>query len=123
LLDYWLRTGNTADPLAFARRLRRLLPEDKENTMSIAEQLERIGWEKGRVEGWEKGRTEGWEEGRAEGEAAVLARLLTRRFGPLPEWARERLRRADAAQLELWTDAVLEAASLVEVVGAPPHAH
>jgi predicted transposase YdaD len=119
LLNYWLQTGNTADPQAFARRLRGLLPEDKENTMSIAEQLERIGWEKGRVEG----RVEGWEEGRAEGEAAVLARLLTRRFGPLPEWARERLRRADAAQLELWTDAVLEAASLAEVVGAPPHSH
>ncbi|MDR2032274.1 MAG: DUF4351 domain-containing protein [Azoarcus sp.] len=83
--------------------------------MSIAEQLERIGWEKGHVEGRV--------EGRMEGEATVLARLLTRRFGPLPEWARERLWRADAAQLETWADAVLEAASLAEVMGAPPNSH
>ena len=63
-----------------------------------------------------------WEEGRMESEA-VLARKLSRRFGPLPEWARERLHRADAAQREAWADAVLDAASLAEVVGAPPDSH
>ncbi|MDR2452489.1 MAG: DUF4351 domain-containing protein [Candidatus Accumulibacter sp.] len=52
-----------------------------------------------------------------------LARQLSRRYGPLPEWARERLRRADAAQREAWADAVLDAASLAEVVGAPPDSH
>jgi hypothetical protein len=41
----------------------------------------------------------------------------------LPEWARERLRRGDAAQLETWADAVLEVASLEEVLGAPPGSH
>jgi hypothetical protein len=64
----------------------------------------------------------GREEGREESEA-MLARQLSRRFGPLPEWARERLRRADAAQREAWADAVLDAASLAEVVGAPPDSH
>ncbi|MDR2786930.1 MAG: hypothetical protein LBD06_00975 [Candidatus Accumulibacter sp.] len=44
---------------------------------------------------------------------------MSRRFGPLPEWARKRLRRGDAAQLEVWADAVLEVASLEEVLGAP----
>ena len=34
---------------------------------------------------------EGRQEGRQEGEAALLQRQLARRFGPLPEWARERL--------------------------------
>ncbi|MDR0634970.1 MAG: DUF4351 domain-containing protein [Azoarcus sp.] len=53
----------------------------------------------------------------------MLVRLLSRRFGPLPEWARERLRRADVAQLETWADAVLDAATLAEVVGTPPNPH
>ncbi|MDR0701155.1 MAG: DUF4351 domain-containing protein, partial [Azoarcus sp.] len=92
--------------------------------MTIAEQLKQIGrkegWEQGRMRGWEEGREKGWEEGREESEAALLARQLSRRFGPLPAWARERLHRADAAQRQAWADAVLDAATLTEVVGAPP---
>ncbi|MDR1063023.1 MAG: DUF4351 domain-containing protein, partial [Azoarcus sp.] len=98
-----------------AERLAQRLPGYEENMMTIAERLERIGLEKG----LERGRT----EGRMEGEAAVLTRLLARRFGPLPEWARARLRQADAAQLETWADAVLEAASLMDVLGSPPNSH
>jgi predicted transposase YdaD len=97
--------------VGFTERLIHLSPEErKEKIMSIAEQLKQIGREEGRMKGWEEGRMEG---------EAVLARLLSRRFGLLPEWARERLRRADAAQREVWADAVLDAASLAEVVGAP----
>jgi hypothetical protein len=48
---------------------------------------------------------------------------LARRFGPLPEWALARLRQADAAQLETWADAVLEAPSLTGVLGAAPGTH
>jgi predicted transposase/invertase (TIGR01784 family) len=119
LLNYMLQVGNTADPEKFTARLIHLSPdEQKERMMTIAEQLKQIG----RKEGWEEGRMRGWEEGREESEA-VLARQLTRRFGPLPEWARERLHRADAAQREAWADAVLDATSLTEVVGAPPEAH
>ena len=62
----------------------------------------------GRTEGWAKGRAEGW----AEGEAQMLRRQLTRRFGPLPEWANLRLQTADSAQLEAWADQVMEAKTL-----------
>jgi hypothetical protein len=41
----------------------------------------------------------------------------------LPNWALARLRQADAAQLETWADAVLEAASLAGALGAPPNTH
>jgi predicted transposase/invertase (TIGR01784 family) len=120
LLNYMLQAGNTADPEIFTQRLIDLSPDEhREKMMTIAEQLERIGWEKGRMRGWEEGEV----AGEAAGEAAVLARQLTRRFGPLPTWARERLHRADAAQRQAWADAVLEAASLAEVVGAPPDSH
>ena len=124
LLNYMLQAGNTADPLVFTERLAYLSPDEhKEKMMSIAEQLKQIGREEGRMEGWEKGRMRGREEGEIAGEAAVLARQLSRRFGPLPEWARERLHRADAARREAWADAVLDAASLEEVLGAPPDLH
>jgi hypothetical protein len=69
--------------------------------------------EKGLLQGLQKGR----EEGREEGELKILTRLLTRRFGPLPEWAAIRLRNADIAQLEAWGDAILEAKSLADVLG------
>ena len=115
LLNYMLQTGNTADPRGFTERLVQLSPDEhKEKMMRIAEQLKEIGREEGRVRGWEEGRMEG---------EAVLARQLSRRFGPLPEWARERLHRADAARREAWADAVLDAASLEEVLGAPPDPH
>lgn len=65
----------------------------------------------GRTEGWAKGRAEGW----AEGEAQMLRRQLTRRFGPLPEWANLRLQTADSAQLEAWVDQVLDAKTLESV--------
>ncbi|GHT83536.1 hypothetical protein AGMMS49543_11140 [Betaproteobacteria bacterium] len=69
--------------------------------------------------GEQKGMLAGEQKGLLEGEAKVLARLLKRRFGPLPDWASARLRAADAAQLETWADVVLDAMSLVEVLGPP----
>lgn len=48
----------------------------------------------------EKGRLEGLEGG-----ARVLARQLVRRFGPLPDWAKQRLGAATEPDLDLWTDA------------------
>ena len=70
-------------------------------------------WE---TQGWRKGLQEGRQEGRQEEAAAVLQRLLTRRFGPLPEWASDKVARADLPALENWTDRVLDARSLDEAL-------
>lgn len=56
-------------------------------------------------------------EGRAEGAAKVLVRQLTRRFGPLPEAARNQIYTASLNQLEVWSDRVLDAPTLDEVFG------
>jgi predicted transposase/invertase (TIGR01784 family) len=64
-----------------------------------------------------EGRMEGKVEGRMEGEAAVLLRLLERKFRPLPESARQRVGSADAETLLLWAERVLDANSLEEVWG------
>ena len=68
-----------------------------------------------------EGREAGIEEGRGvglvQGEAAMLLRLLERKFRPLPESARQRVAAADAETLLIWGERVLDAASLDEVWG------
>lgn len=81
-----------------------------------------------RIEQWAEGylaagRKEGHMEGRLEGEIAVLARQLTRRFGPLPTWVETRLNAATEQDLAEWGDAILDAASLTDVLGPPPADH
>jgi len=53
--------------------------------------------------------------GKHEGEAIILERLLTKRFGPLPEAARSRLAGASLDQLDLWADRILDAPTLAAV--------
>jgi len=54
-------------------------------------------------------------EGVQEGEVAVLLRLLTRKFGVLPEPIEKRVRGATTAQLETWSLNILDAETLEEV--------
>jgi hypothetical protein len=75
------------------------------------------GWEKGLKKGRQEGRQEGLEQGRMEGAAALLEHQLTRRFGPLPQTARNKLAKASVAQLGAWSDALPEAQSLKQVFG------
>jgi hypothetical protein len=81
--------------------------------------LQRRGYE-----GLDSVREEGHAEGRArgilEGEAALLSRLLVRRFKEVPPWAQERLDQASRDELELWGDRVLEAETIEDVFLARP---
>lgn len=61
---------------------------------------------------------EGRQEGRQEGEASALARLLERRFGVLPDAARERIAAASLEQLDAWFDAAIDAESPKKVFDA-----
>ncbi|HHW78872.1 MAG TPA: DUF4351 domain-containing protein [Xanthomonadaceae bacterium] len=65
--------------------------------------------------GFQKGLDEGKIRGIAQGRAELLARILRRRFGDLPEWVEIRLREATPAQLESWAGHVLDAATLEAV--------
>jgi Putative transposase, YhgA-like/Domain of unknown function (DUF4351) len=73
-----------------------------------------------RAEAWEQKLQEGEQraeqKGRQEGEAALLRRQLERRFGVLPDWARDRIAAADTAALEDWGLRVLDASSLDDVL-------
>jgi hypothetical protein len=55
-------------------------------------------------------------EGRAEEAAKLLVRLLTRKFGPVPDAVRERIDSATLEQLEIWSDRVLDAPTLDELL-------
>jgi hypothetical protein len=87
-------------------------------------QWQREGRRKGLAEGRQEGRREGLEEGRQEGrqegEAALLLRLLERRFGTLPGWVMDRVRGAETGVLEEWGLRVLDARSIEDIFGAPP---
>jgi hypothetical protein len=65
-----------------------------------------------RVQAWER---ELRQEGRQEGEAALLLRMLDRKFGPIADGVHERIAAADQAQLEAWGLRLLEASSIEEL--------
>jgi len=69
-------------------------------------------------EGEQRGRQLGEQKGRQLGEATLLLRQLGRRFGALPDWAKDRVLTADTAMLEEWSLRVLDAARLEEVLAA-----
>ena len=77
---------------------------------------EREGKLKGKLEGKLEGMLEGEREGKLKGEAMVLERLLAKRFGPLADETRGRLRSASAEQLELWAERILDAPTLAAVL-------
>ena len=58
----------------------------------------------------------GMEQGRQEGEAAVLLRLLERKYGPSTAAAcRERIMAADAETLLKWSERILTAETVEEI--------
>ena len=76
--------------------------------------------EQGRQEGAEKGREEGHEEGRRvgliEGKRGTLLRLLTAKFGPLPEATSSRVQALESLdELDSYFERALKATSLEEV--------
>ncbi len=56
--------------------------------------------------------------GEKQGEVTLLRRLLEGRFGPLPEWAVQKLQTASDVDLERWAVRVLQAASLEDALSA-----
>jgi predicted transposase/invertase (TIGR01784 family) len=88
---------------------RQLDPATHEAYMTTAEMIHK--------EGYDQGLEKGMEEGIVKGRQSTLLRLLQARFGPLPAAVEERVRTAAPEQLDVWTFAVLRAATLDEVFG------
>ena len=76
------------------------------------EQFYEMGKADGKAEGRAEGKAEGRAEGKVEGMVDLVSDFLRRRFGKLPDWARERLQAADSAALKQILDAAITANSL-----------
>jgi flagellar biosynthesis/type III secretory pathway protein FliH len=76
--------------------------------------------EEGRQEGRREGREEARQEAREEARKATLSRLLTRRFGPVPDWAAQRIQQATPTQLDAWVETILDAPTLEAVFHTSP---
>ena len=68
---------------------------------------------------YQKGKAEGKVEGKAEGRAETLLRQLNKRFGVLDDQVTARVRVGSAAELDAWTDRILDAPTLAEVLDGP----
>ncbi len=77
-------------------------------------------YEMGKADGKAEGRAEGKAEGKAEGMVDLVSDFLRRRFGKLPDWARERLQAADSAALKQIHAAAMTAQSLESAFASAP---
>jgi hypothetical protein len=66
--------------------------------------------------GFKEGIQQGIQQGVQQGRYVLLERILTRRFGTLPDWAQQRLKTAPSELLDRWAERVLEAESLQGVL-------
>jgi hypothetical protein len=86
---------------------------ERKAQMKYVTSVERLAIERGR----EKWMAEGETKGKLEGKLETLTRLLTRRFGPLPEWVEHRLSAGTVEQLDTWFDRGVDAINVAEVFG------
>lgn len=93
-------------------KIESVYPEGSEAAMTLAEILR----EEGKLKGLEEGKLKGLEEGKLKGIEEALAKtaikLLTKRFGILPEETRAKIAKLDAVTLEIMVDEILEYKSL-----------
>ena len=66
----------------------------------------------------QEGQARGEALGRTEHGVATVLRLLARRFGTLPQSIADRVHAATLAELDLWTDRILDAKNIDEVFAA-----
>jgi hypothetical protein len=112
--------GAAMAPLGAGVRVPEQLLEVRNMLATRAEQWKqewlREGEQIGEQRGEQRGLELGEQRGRQRGEAALLLRLMERRFGTLPDWARDRVLAADTALLEDWSLRLLDAPTLEAVV-------
>lgn len=123
---YLLETTNLAPEdlhMAFAKNLQHGNP-----IMTTAQRLRQEGHHQGLHQGLQQGLhqglhqglQQGLSEGHNQGQAQTLLRLLARRFGPLAETVVQRVHSGTSAELDRWTDRLLDAASVDDLFATGP---
>jgi len=88
-------------------------PQDAEIMGTFSERYIQQGLEQGIQQGLEQG----IQQGKQQGEAMILLRQLQLKFGDVPQAMRTRIEGADAQTLLAWSERVLTAGSLEQVIG------
>ena len=70
-----------------------------------------------------KGELKGERKGELKGISKIVVLQMKLRFGPVPDWAQERLDNASEDQLTQWASAILTAQSLNDLFGADGPVH
>jgi hypothetical protein len=110
----------------FLERFRDLTAREVWSMLNLLTPIEETrGYQSIKAEGKAEGMAAGMAAGKAEAKAEDLARLLTRRFGPLPEWASARVAKAPLPQLDVWLDGIFDTRTLADLLGpeTEPPAH
>ncbi|MDT8407362.1 MAG: DUF4351 domain-containing protein [Methylococcales bacterium] len=89
--------------------------EQEERMLSRVEHSKLPSFRIGMEKGVEEGLRQGLQQGLQKGEAALLLKLIARRFGDLDESIIERINSAAPEQLELWADNLWAAETLAEL--------
>jgi len=104
VLDWMMRLPNALEQ-RFWQAIETIEGETK---MPYVTSVERLAIQRGMQQGMQQG----LEQGRLEGKIEGLERLLIKRFGPLDEATHKRLEIATLAQLDRWTDRILDASTV-----------
>lgn len=99
----YISLATDAEPTNVAQFAKLIGPVAEDAYMTAAEKLAKQGGEKGRKEG----------------QVELLLRLLTLRFGAVPDSVSKRVRRASDCEVNLWAERVLSAPSLEAVFAKP----
>jgi hypothetical protein len=108
LLEYAFRVGEV-----LPEQLRALAvglgPAAQEAYMTAAQRLT--------AESYARGVADGTADGKAEGKAELLLRLLSSRFGAIPDATREKILRASPERMDVWAERLLIGTSIEEILG------
>ena len=96
------------------QRYAQLYPQEASTMTGFAQRF----IEEGRKEGLKEGEQAGLKQGLQRGEARILTAQLRLRFGDLPAAVQQRIEAADADTLLRWSERVLTAQTLEEVLAA-----
>lgn len=83
--------------------------------MTYVTSVERLLLKRERQQGVLEGQQKGLQKGLQKGAAEILAAQITRKFGPMPDWARMRMVEADETTLTRWALQVLDAQRVEDV--------
>ncbi|MBF0605233.1 MAG: Rpn family recombination-promoting nuclease/putative transposase [Nitrospirae bacterium] len=116
VLLYLLTTFHYLNEERVRQVVRRIKPEEEYEMMSqfVQEVVSKAKPEWAQIVRQE-GIQIGEQKGEQKGEAKMLTRQLQRRFGIVPEWANEKITKADLSSLEEWSLRFVDAQSLEDV--------